>query len=158
MALQTFNYTSLITGTFGGLTSGESKRVDWLSDTIKVMLLTDSYVPDQVNHVSRNDINDSYECAGTNYVVGGATLTTKTLTVDTTSKFIVFDADNVEWSSSTIPNIRYAVVYDDSPVTKTDKVLLCCIDFGETKYSNAESFIIQWGGVGVTFVSYESPA
>lgn len=158
MVLQTFNFTGMITGAFGGLTEGESKGVDWLSDTIKVMLLTDSYVPSQVNQVSRNDINDSYEVAGTGYTAGGATLTTKTLTTDSTNRIIKFGADNVSWGSSTITNARYAIVYDDTPSTKSDKVLLCCIDFGGYKTSNGNTFTIQWGGNGVTFVTYEAPA
>ena len=44
--------------------------IDWLNDTIKVMLVTSAYTPDQDAHDFKDDITN--EISGTGYTAGGA--------------------------------------------------------------------------------------
>lgn len=56
-----------------------NQEVNWLSDTIKFMLVSSSYVFNQDSHIYKSDI--SYEISGaTGYSAGGLTLSSKTAT------------------------------------------------------------------------------
>ena len=55
-----------------------AKEVDFLNDTIKGMLTTVTYVPDQDAHDYKSDVTN--EVSGTGYTAGGATLANKTVT------------------------------------------------------------------------------
>src|SRR5689334_12884037 len=106
--------------------------VNLTSDTIKVMLCTSSYVPDQDNHVYK-DVSVTNEVTGTGYTAGGATLASKTLNYTGATNIIAFDAADTTWAASTI-TARYAVIYDDTPAS--NKPLLAYVDFGADQSSN----------------------
>lgn len=61
----------------GGSSAAEARATDYLSDTIKVALLTSSYTY-ATTHETYSDLTN--EVTGTGYSAGGATLGTKTLT------------------------------------------------------------------------------
>lgn len=115
---------------------------------IKCMLCTSSYTPDQDTHESKADITN--EVTGTGYTAGGATLATKAVTYS--SRVTKFDADDVQWASSTI-TARYAVLYDDTPAAAADKKLLLWVDFGADKSSENGTFKIQWAAGGIFTVT-----
>lgn len=119
--------------------------IDLDTDTIKVMLVTSSYTPDQDVHDFKDDVTN--EVSGTGYTAGGATLANKTVTQDNVDNEGVFDADDVTWASSTI-TARGAVIYKDTGVAATSP-LICYIDFGSDKSSNNGNFTIQWNTEGV---------
>lgn len=86
------------------------------------------------------------EVAGTgNYTTGGQVLANKSVTQDDTDDEGVFDADDTTWSSSTI-TARYAVLYDNTLVTKD---LICCFDFSSDQSSSNGNFTIQWAAEGI---------
>lgn len=122
-----------------------NKEVDWDTDTIKVMLCTSSYTPDQDTHIYKSSVTN--EVTGTGYTAGGATLANKTITYAGSTNTIKLDADDVVWASSTI-TARYAVIYDDTGTDSTS-VLLGYIDFGEDKTSSAGDFKITWDSAGI---------
>lgn len=64
--------------------------IDLLSDTLKVALVTASYVPDVDTHQYYDDVTD--EISGTGYTAGGKTLTGKTITQDDANDRARFDA------------------------------------------------------------------
>ena len=146
MAVSAYWFGKAIANAFGGETEAESKVIDYLTDTIKVMLCTSSYTPSQDTHETKADVTN--EVTGDGYTAGGATLANKTLSYDAPSNTVKFDADDVEWTDSTI-TARYAVIYDDTPSGDSNKCLLGYIDFGENKASNAGSFKIQWHTDGI---------
>lgn len=115
------------------------------SDTIKVALVTSSYVADQDVHDNFDDITN--EVSGTGYTAGGATLANKAVTADNTDNEGVFDADDVTWGTSTI-TARGAVVYKSTGTASTSK-LICYIDFGSDKTSTGGNFTITWGAEGI---------
>lgn len=137
-----------ITGKMYGnaLLKALNKEVDWDSDTIKVMLCTSSYTPNQDAHAYKSSVNN--EVSGTGYTAGGATLGTKTITYTAGTNVIKLDAEDVSWTNSTI-TARYAVIYDDAGATDADKVLLGYVDFGEDKISSSGTFTIQWDAAGI---------
>lgn len=130
----------------GGETAGEAKVVDFLSDTIKVMLTTSTFTPDQDTHEFKSDVTN--EIAGTGYTAGGATLSTKTLGYTAGTNKLKIDADDVSWPNSTF-TARWGVIYDDTPAAAGDKVLLGYVDFGADKSPSNAEFRINWHANGM---------
>jgi len=124
-----------------------NKEVDWDSDTIKVMLLSSAYTPNQDSHDYLDDVV-SFEVTGTGYTAGGQALTSKTNVYDAATNTVKFDAADVTWSSSSI-TARYAVVYDDSPATNGTKPLIAYYDFVTDRASSNGDFVIRWNADGV---------
>lgn len=122
-----------------------NKEIDFDTDTIKVMLCSSSYVPNQDTHVYK-DVSVTGEVTGTGYTAGGATLANKAISYDGATNIIKLDADDVTWASSTI-TARYAVIYDDTPAS--NKPLLGYVDFGENMVSNNGNFTITWDAAGL---------
>jgi len=119
--------------------------IDLDTDTIKVMLVTSSYTPSQTAHTKKSDVTN--EVSGTGYTAGGSTLTTASVTADTTNHKGVFTADNVSWSSSTI-TARGAVIYKSTGTDSTSP-LICYLDFGSDKVSTSGTFTISWNASGI---------
>jgi hypothetical protein len=116
--------------------------VNLSNDTIKVMLCTSGYTPDQDNHILVTDVNN--EVAGTGYTTGGATLANKTINYDVSTNTVKFDADDVAWANSTITAARYAIIYDS-----TTGILLGYVDFGVDKSTTNITFNIEWDSAGI---------
>lgn len=87
------------------------------------------------------------EVTGSGYTAGGATLASKTTTVDNTDNEAVFDAADVTWSSSSI-TARGAVVYKDTGTASTSP-LMCYFDFGSDQTSSSGDFKITWNSEGI---------
>ena len=136
---------ALMQGVGSGLAGG-TPNIDYLSDSMKVMLCTSSYTPNQDSHVFKSDVTN--EVTGTGYTAGGVALTTKTLTYTGGTNTIAFDADDVTWASSTI-TARYAVIYDATPGTDATRPLLAYVDFGADQSSSGSTFTIQWDAAGI---------
>lgn len=124
-----------------------NKEVDWDTDTIKVMLLSSAYTPNQDSHDYLDDVVAN-EVTGTGYTSGGAALTSKTAAYDAATNTVKFDAADVTWAGSTI-TARYAVVYDDSGATNAQKALIAYFDFTTDRASSNGDFVIRWGADGV---------
>ncbi len=119
-----------------------SGEADLEGDTIKVMLLANTYTPDKADNVLA-DVS-AHEISGSGYTAGGATLANKSVTEDDGNDRVAFDADDVVWSNATI-TARYAVVYDD---TLADDPLLFCYDFEEDKSSSGANFTFAFNAAG----------
>jgi len=119
--------------------------IDLDTDTIKVMLTTSSYVPDQDAHEFKSSVTN--EVVGTNYTAGGQALANKSVTQDNTDNEGVFDADDVTWANSTI-TARYAVIYKDTGNAATSPII-AIIDFVTDKVSSAGNFTISWNAEGI---------
>lgn len=84
-------------------------RSDQVAGTIKAMLCTVSYVPNQDTHTSRADVTN--EVSGTNYPAGGFTLDSGAATYDAaTNEARITFADEVA-ANVTITGARVIVVY-----------------------------------------------
>jgi hypothetical protein len=129
-----------------------NKEIDWDTDTIKVALLTNSYVPDQDAHNYFDDVAAVEVSGATGYTAGGNTLTNKTNTYNGASNVIILDADDVTWTSSTI-TARYAVIYDASPATNATRPLIGYVDFGSDQSSSNGNFTITWDATGIVRIT-----
>lgn len=117
----------------------------WTSDTIKVLLTTSSYTPNQDSHEFKSSVTN--EVTGTGYSAGGATLGTKSITVDTASNETRLIAGNVSWTTATF-TARIAVIYEDTGTAGTS-ALLGWVDFGADVPVSGGTFSITWDATGV---------
>ena len=145
MAVTAYWYAKAFVSAF---TQPSGKTLDWDTDTIKVMLTTNSYTPNQDTHDYKNDV--STEVTGTGYSAGGASLGSKTAT--TTNNVFTLDAADTSWTSSTI-TARRAVIYDDAGSTDADKPLICWIDFGQDESTTNGTFLLQWSASGIATIT-----
>lgn len=130
----------------GGETLGEASAIDYLSDTIKVALLDNTFTPDLDTQEFFADVSAD-EVVGAGYVAGGATLTGKAISYDPATNTVKFDADDPEWNPSTI-TARYAVVYKSTGTGSTSP-LLSIVDFGVDQSTLGGAFTIAWSGAGM---------
>ena len=136
-------YGNSVTGQYS---STSARRVDWVSDTVKVALCTSSYTPNQDTHTFFNDITNELTTGG-GYTAGGAALANKTVTYDSTSNETRLDADDVQWTSATF-TCRYAVIYKDTGSGATSP-LFGWVDFGGNESIASGIFVIQWDSTGI---------
>jgi len=127
------------------ISSAFSKKIDWAGDSIKVMLLTSTYTPNQDTHQYKSDLTG--EVTGTGYTAGGVALANKTMPYNSATNQLSRKADNVQWANSTI-TARYAVVYDDTGTAGTSP-LIGYVDFGANQSSSAGTFEIVWNAAGI---------
>lgn len=132
---------------FDGTTNGQA---DWDTDTIKVSLHTSTYTPDEDAHDFYNDVSN--EVSSANYTAGGATLGTKTVTLDTTNNRLELDAADTSWSNVSF-TARYAVIYKSTGTASTS-VLLGYVDFGGDETVSSGTFTITWDAEGILQISY----
>ena len=130
--------------------SAFTKKVDLSADTIKVMLCTSSYTPDQDTHDFKDDVTN--EVTGTGYSAGGATLSSPTLTYTGGTNTLAFDGGDVSWAGSTL-TARYAVVYDSTPGTDATRPLIMYVDFGADVSTTAGTLTVTWDSAGLASVT-----
>jgi hypothetical protein len=90
-------------------------------------------------YITANEISDS----GTNYTIGGATLTGVTISTDGTTA--IFDADNVSFANATI-SAQAALIYNANNSNSSIAVL----DFGGVKTSTNGTFELQFPNADAT--------
>lgn len=124
--------------------------VDLLADTIKVALVTSTYVPDIDAHHVYNDITNEV-ANGNGYTTGGVTLGTKTSTINDTNDRGEFDAAVAQWTGATF-TARGAVIYKDTANGATS-TLLAYIDFGSDQSPSNGTLTITWDANGIFTLS-----
>ena len=127
------------------LISAFSADIDIPAGTIKCMLVTSTYTPDQDAHQFKSSVTG--EATGTGYTAGGVTLTSKSLAYAASTNTFTIDAADVSWTSSTI-TARYAVIYQDTGTSSTSP-LIGYVDFGADMSSSASTFALTWDAAGM---------
>lgn len=117
-------------------------HVDWVNDTIKIALLTSTASPNQDSNQYWSDLNAN-EVSGTGYSAGGIALSSKTLTYDSASKTVRLKCADAVFSSVTLTNARYAVIYKDTGSASTSPLLGYVIFVGNLSPS-AENLTVQF--------------
>jgi len=125
--------------------------IDLDTDTIKVLLTTSSYTPDQDAHTKRSDVTSEVS-NGNGYTTGGSALANKTVTADNTNNRGVFDADDVSWASASF-TARYAVLYKSRGGASSSDELIAAIDFGSDYTATNGTFQITWSANGILTLS-----
>jgi hypothetical protein len=132
------------------LKSLANKEVDLDSDTLKVMLCTATYTPNQDTHQYKSDVTN--EVSGTGYTAAGQALTSVTVTYTGASNTLALDAADPAWTSSTI-TARYAVFYDSTPATDATRPLISYVDFGADVVSTSGTFTITLDASGIATIT-----
>ena len=124
--------------------------IDLDTDTIKLMLVTSTYVPNQDTHTKRSDITN--EVVGTGYTAGGATLANKTVAVNNTTNLAIFDSDDVTIANATI-TARGAVLYKSRGGVATSDELISYLDFNSDITATGGNFVITFDANGILTIS-----
>ena len=136
------------------LLSAFNGEINLTSDTIKCLLVSSAYTPNQDTHRYLSSVVAN-EVAGSGYTAGGQTLTTKTITLDGPTNTVKFDAADVVWSAVTFTTApRYAIFYDATPSTDATRPLIAYWDFGADASSSGSSFTLQLGAAGIFSAPY----
>lgn len=117
-------------------------KINFVSETIKLALVTSSYTPDIDTHDFWDDASTN-ESSGTGYTAGGATLANVSAAVDTGNNQAEVDADDVVWTISSALSARYAVLYKSTGVSSTSP-LIGYIDFGATYSLVTGTITVVW--------------
>jgi deoxyribose-phosphate aldolase len=120
--------------------------IDLDTDSIKLMLVTSTYVPNIDTHTKRSDVTN--EVVGTGYTAGGVALANKTVTANNTTDKGAFDADDVVISTATL-TARGAVLYKSRGGASTADELIAYLDFGADITSTAGNFSIAFDVNGI---------
>lgn len=129
--------------------SASGSATDLDTDTIKLMLVTSSYTPDQANHDFRNDIGANEASGGSGYPSLGFTLASKTLAA--TSLTLNWDAADISQAITGGPfAFRYGVYYKSTGGADTTDPLVGYVDFGAQSVTDATLNITQTNQLTIT--------
>jgi hypothetical protein len=120
----------------------------WTAASIKVALVTSSYVPSQ-SHTSYANVS-AYEISGGDYTLGGQALSGKT--ISTNQNQLQLDAIDIAWASLPVKP-RYAIIYDSTNVTASLCTLMGYLDLGNLK---GRKLRIRWPSTGVLTLTVEN--
>lgn len=121
-------------------------KSDFLTGTFNCSLHTATYTPNNDTDDFWNDATN--EVTGTNYTTKGVVLGSKTSVYDTATDEWRFDAADAVWTTATIANIRYAVVYEDTAGASATDPLVSFYDLGAQSVT-AATFTVQWDATGI---------
>lgn len=137
--------SGLFIPTFRDVLDASQLAIDFDAENHKCAMFTDSITPNFSTDTAYGSAPyNANEVSGTGYTAGGAAVTGTTLTESPTGS-LMWDANDVSWASSTIPNCRCCLIYADAVA---DQAILL-VNFGGDYASNAGTFLIQWAATGM---------
>lgn len=114
-------------------------QIDFDTDTIKVLLATDAYVPNKDTHDFRDDVTN--EITGTGYTAGGITVSV-TVTRDDANDRVDITFASVNWPTATF-TARKAVYYKSRGGASSADELILVKDFGSNVSKVAQTFALN---------------
>jgi hypothetical protein len=113
------------------------------ANTLKVMLTTSSYTPNQATDTYASTPG-AFEITGTGYTAGGVALSS--MTVANSSNIWTLSAANTSWPTATF-NTAYGIIYNTSiGSTYSNYPLVGFVNFGGTQSPVGVTFSINWAG------------
>jgi hypothetical protein len=129
--------------------SASGGSVDLDTDTIKLILITSSYTPDQALHDFRDDLGANEATGGSGYPAGGFTLASKTLAA--TSLTLNWDAADISQAITGGPfAFRYGVYYKARGGASSADEIIGYVDFGAQSVTDATINISQTNQLTIT--------
>jgi hypothetical protein len=129
--------------------SASGGSVDLDTDTVKLILVTSSYTPDQATHDFRDDLGANEATGGSGYPAGGFTLASKTLAA--TSLTLNWDAADISQAITGGPfAFRYGVYYKSRGGAASADELIGYVDFGAQSITDATLNITQTNQLTIT--------
>ena len=124
-----------------GLLAVMTGTVDLNTDTLKIMLTTSAYTPDQDAHDFRDDVTNEIGASGS-YSTGGGTITGTSVTYDAASNEIRMVWDDLSFTSATI-TARTAVLYKSrGGAASADELIAYCTESADVS-STASTFTVD---------------
>jgi hypothetical protein len=135
-----------------GMKAVQSGAVDLDTDTLKAMLTTSAYTPNQDTHDFRDDVTN--EIVGTGYTAGGVTLASLTLTYDAGTNEVRWDFADPSWAGATFTARRMPVYKSRGGAASLDELVMW-VDFGadETVTAGTFTYVVHANGAAYTTVS-----
>jgi hypothetical protein len=128
--------------------------IDLDTDTIKLMLLTNSASPDPDTHDFINDLDTNEVTPGGNYSAGGLTLGSKTVSAITNgAKFDAADATLAQHASNPA-TVRKAALYKDTGTPATSPIIASGTLAGADIDGTAGDLTVEWHANGIVTVSF----
>lgn len=131
-------YGPAVEGQYG---TTAARRVDWVTDDVRVSLHTTTYVPDQDAHDFFNDATNELTTTG-GYTAGGVALGTKSVVYTAGTNIISLRAATSTWSALTA-TFRYAVIWVNTAGASSTDPLLGYVDLGAQTIAGVD-FSIAW--------------
>lgn len=123
--------------------------MDLDTDTIKHILLTASYTPNQGTHDFRDDLGANEATGGSGYPSGGFTLASKTLAVATLT--LNWDAADISQAITGGPfAFRYGVYYKSRGGAASADELIGYVDYGAQSVTDATINITNTNQLTIT--------
>lgn len=119
-----------------GIKNLNNGAVDWDGDTIKVLLATASYNPNQDTDEFRSAIGANEVGASGDYVAGGATMGSRSISVDGAGNTVTLLGGDIVWTGFT-GAYRYAIVYKARGGAAGADELLAFSDLGAQSVTSA---------------------
>ena len=119
----------------------------WAAETLYVCLLTNAFPNTLGAYGVYGDLTNELPTAG-GYTVGGKEVTGRTSSYSTNDAVLDATAD-VQWTSATFANVRYAVVYNKTAPFQIRAIY----DLGADKTVTGGTFTIQWSASGLIKIS-----
>jgi hypothetical protein len=125
--------------------------VNLTSLTLKMMLVTSSYTPNQNTHDFRDDLGAN-EVTGTGYTAGGNTLATVTSNLDGAGNVVIDANDPATWAQDAggFANARRAIIYiARGGASSADELVAYSADFGSDIGNVAADLTITLNAAGL---------
>lgn len=127
-----------------------NKEVDIETDTVKFMLTSSTYVPDQDAHQYKSSVTN--EVTGTGWAAGGVTVTGMSVAYDTATNVLKIDGVDISENPVTVAAARYGVLYVSTGVDATSP-LIGYVDFDGDQSATAGTVAITWNASGIATVT-----
>lgn len=128
-----------------------SGAVDLTTLTVKLMLVTGSYTPNQNTHDFRDDLGAT-EVSGTGYTAGGNVISTITASLDGSGNVVIDGNDPATWAQNAggFSTARRAILYvARGGASSADELIAYSADFGADIGNVAADLIITLSASGI---------
>lgn len=144
-----------ITVAFYGLTVEKiaeqvGNDVNYLTGTVQLSLHTSTYSPDRDANDFFNDATNEV-ANGNGYTTGGETLAGKTITYDSASDQVRWDANDVTWTFSAGKTWRYGVMWINTAGASTTDPLYALLTW-DSDQTVSTAYTLQWDAAGILYI------
>lgn len=145
-----------ITVAFYGLTMEKiaeqvGNDVNYLTGTVKLALVLDTYTPDRDAHDFWNDVSANEVANGNGYTTGGETAAGKTITYDSASDQVRWDLTDITWTFTASKTWRYGVLYIDTAGASSTDPLYALLTW-DSNQSVSTAYTLSFDAAGLLYV------
>lgn len=138
----------------GGSFGLQHRDIDWLNDTIEVILVKSTYTPSQTDTAAvyaANEISGVTGYTGGFAGSGRKVLSSKTLTNDTVNNRTVYNAGNpTAWTLGVGDTVAGAIVGKKGASDDTTAIPIFFLSFSPVP-TNGSTFTLQWNASGISY-------